>query len=64
MVNRLEEIGAWSDLNEHLDISLCANMSGMVAHLAFATATNVIPDLLLIDEILSMGVAKFLEIEV
>jgi ABC-2 type transport system ATP-binding protein len=59
MVNRLGEIGEWADLIEHLDIPLRAYSSGMVARLAFATATDVIPDLLLIDEILSVGDADF-----
>ena len=61
MVGRLGEIGEWADLIEHLDIPLRAYSSGMIARLAFATATDVIPELLLIDEVLSVGDAEFRE---
>lgn len=61
MVKRLGEIGEWADLIEHLDIPLRAYSSGMVARLAFATATDATPDLLLIDEVLSVGDADFRE---
>jgi len=48
-------------LTEHLDIPIRAYSSGMTARLAFATATDVTPDLLLIDEILSVGDEDFRE---
>jgi len=59
MKNRIEAIAEWSDLTEHLDIPIRAYSSGMTARLAFATATDVTPDLLIIDEILSVGDADF-----
>lgn len=61
MINRLSSIGEWSGLTEHLDIALRSYSSGMIARLAFATATDVAPDLLLIDEVLSVGDADFRE---
>ncbi len=61
MKTRIEPIADWAGLTEHLDIPIRAYSSGMTARLAFATATDVTPDLLLIDEILSVGDADFRE---
>ncbi len=61
MKTRIEAIADWAGLTEHLDIPIRAYSSGMIARLAFATATDVTPDLLLIDEILSVGDADFRE---
>ena len=61
MKSRIEPIADWAGLTEHLDIPIRAYSSGMTARLAFATATDVTPDLLLIDEILSVGDADFKE---
>jgi ABC-type polysaccharide/polyol phosphate transport system ATPase subunit len=61
MQGRIEAIADWADLKEHLDIPVRAYSSGMVARLAFATATDNVPDLLLIDEVLSVGDQNFQE---
>jgi ABC-type polysaccharide/polyol phosphate transport system ATPase subunit len=61
MQARIEAIADWAGLSEHLDIPLRAYSSGMTARLAFATATDTTPDLLLIDEILSVGDEDFRE---
>ena len=61
MKSRIEAIGDWAGLTEHLDIPIRAYSSGMTARLAFATATDVTPDLLLVDEILSVGDEDFRE---
>lgn len=61
MRSRIEPIADWAGLTEHLDVPIRAYSSGMTARLAFATATDVTPDLLLIDEILSVGDADFKE---
>lgn len=61
MQSRIEAIADWAGLTEHLDIPIRAYSSGMTARLAFATATDVTPDLLLIDEILSVGDEDFRE---
>jgi len=61
MKSRIEAIADWAGLTEHLDIPIRAYSSGMTARLAFATATDVTPDLLLIDEILSVGDEDFRE---
>jgi len=59
MQNRIEAIADWAGLSEHMDIPIRAYSSGMTARLAFATATDTTPDLLLIDEILSVGDEDF-----
>ena len=61
MRGRIEEIADWAGLTEHLDIPIRAYSSGMLARLAFSTATDVTPNLLLIDEVLSVGDADFRE---
>ena len=61
MQSRIEAIADWAGLTEHLDIPIRAYSSGMAARLAFATATDTTPDLLLIDEILSVGDEDFRE---
>ena len=61
MRGRIEAIADWAGLTEHMNIPIRAYSSGMTARLAFATATDVTPDLLLIDEVLSVGDADFRE---
>jgi len=56
---RINAIGEWAGVTDHMDFPLRAFSSGMVARLAFSTATDVQPEVLLIDEILSVGDAEF-----
>lgn len=56
---RISEIGEWAGVTDHLDLPLRAYSSGMIARLAFATATAETADIILIDEILSVGDAEF-----
>jgi ABC-2 type transport system ATP-binding protein len=58
---RISAIGEWAGVADHMDFPLRAFSSGMVARLAFSTATDVQPEVLLIDEILSVGDAEFKE---
>jgi ABC-2 type transport system ATP-binding protein len=59
LMNRLADIVSFSELEEFLDVPLKNYSSGMAARLAFAVATDVDPDLLLVDEILSVGDGSF-----
>jgi ABC-type polysaccharide/polyol phosphate transport system ATPase subunit len=61
MQSRVEAIGEWAGLTDHLDVPIRAYSSGMLARLAFAIATDETPDLLIIDEILSVGDENFRE---
>jgi ABC-type polysaccharide/polyol phosphate transport system ATPase subunit len=56
---RVGQIAGWAGVVDHLDYQLRTFSSGMVARLAFATATDEVPDLLLIDEVLSVGDGEF-----
>ncbi len=57
--DRMEEIVAFSELGDFIDEPVRTYSSGMYARLAFSVATHVDPDLLIIDEILSVGDEHF-----
>lgn len=57
--NRLDEIIAFSELGEYIDNPVRTYSSGMYMRLAFSVAINVDADILLIDEILSVGDQHF-----
>jgi lipopolysaccharide transport system ATP-binding protein len=54
-----EAIVAFADLAEYIDYPVRTYSSGMYARLGFAVAVHVDPDILLVDEILSVGDAEF-----
>lgn len=56
---KLEDIIEFSELGEYIDSPVRIYSSGMYMRLAFAVAINVNAEILLIDEILSVGDAKF-----
>jgi len=56
---RLDDIIAFSELEEFIDNPVRTYSSGMYMRLAFAVAINVDADILLIDEILAVGDAAF-----
>ncbi len=59
MRDRASEIVEWADLAEFIDVPLRSYSSGMLARLAFAVATDIEPDILVVDEVLSVGDAAF-----
>ncbi|MGI6169709.1 MAG: ABC transporter ATP-binding protein [Christensenellales bacterium] len=61
MQSKFDEIMDFSELHGFVDVALKNYSSGMVARLAFAIATAIQPELLLVDEILSVGDFKFQE---
>lgn len=52
---RFDEIVDFSELHNFLDVAVKNYSSGMVARLAFSVATIMKPDILIADEILSVG---------
>ena len=58
---RTPAIGEWAGVTDHMDFPLRTFSSGMVARLAFATATDERAEVLLVDEVLSVGDADFEE---
>ncbi|MDG4596950.1 MAG: ABC transporter ATP-binding protein [Candidatus Contendobacter sp.] len=59
IASRLDRIVEFSGISEFIDAPIRTYSSGMVARLGFAVATDVQPDILVIDEILSVGDVEF-----
>ncbi|MFL0410652.1 ABC transporter ATP-binding protein [Microbacterium paludicola] len=56
---RFDEIVAFSEIGEHIDQEVKHYSSGMFMRLAFSVAIHVELDVLLVDEVLSVGDAPF-----
>jgi ABC-type polysaccharide/polyol phosphate transport system ATPase subunit len=56
---RFEDVIAFAELEEFVDLKLKNYSSGMLVRLAFATAIQVDAEILLIDEVLAVGDAAF-----
>ena len=56
---KLEEIIEFSELGEFIDMPVRTYSNGMFSKLAFSISAVMEPDILLIDEVLSVGDAKF-----
>lgn len=57
--SKFNEIVSFSELSEFLDVPIQNFSSGMIARLAFSIATIVDPEILIVDEILSVGDMAF-----
>lgn len=57
--SKFDEIVEFSELKDFLDVPVQNFSSGMIARLAFSIATIVNPEILIVDEILSVGDIAF-----
>ena len=59
MAEKYEEIVAFAELEDFMDMPMRTYSSGMYGRLAFSVAVSMEPDILVIDEALSVGDARF-----
>tara|TARA_B100001123_G_scaffold310097_2_gene346701 strand:+ start:2431 stop:3555 length:1125 start_codon:yes stop_codon:yes gene_type:complete len=61
IANCVENIATFTDLGNYLSMPIRTYSSGMLMRLAFAITTEVQPDIILMDEWISVGDAQFME---
>ena len=59
ILDKVKEIVSYTDLGIFIDLPVKTYSAGMVARLSFAVATSIVPEILLLDEGLGAGDARF-----
>lgn len=57
--SKIDEVIEFSELSEYIDLPMRTYSTGMYLRLAFAIATSITPDILIMDEMMSVGDASF-----
>lgn len=60
ILSKMEEIAEFTELGDFLSVPIRTYSSGMMMRLAFAVATSIQPDILVMDEVIGVGDAAFL----
>lgn len=59
IISRFDEIVAFAEVEKYIDTPVKFYSSGMYVRLAFAVAANLVPEILIVDEVLAVGDAQF-----
>jgi lipopolysaccharide transport system ATP-binding protein len=59
VATRVEQIVEFSELGAHIDVAVKRYSSGMLARLGFSVAVHLDPEIILVDEVLSVGDYRF-----
>jgi ABC-2 type transport system ATP-binding protein/lipopolysaccharide transport system ATP-binding protein len=60
-LDRIDEIEAFTELGDYLNLPLRTYSQGMLLRLAFAISTSIKPEILILDEMIGAGDKQFAE---